>query len=863
MIRDEGWLELAEVLPTPTTDSRKISNYFSSSDTYSDEDSAIHIFYPRNDHGDSDITMTSVVVQASISPVAVVEKEKDNLDNNEADKSKRSADVALLRLHPVLFLFLYHATRAKKAPVDIPPSLDMSVQIKPLPMLEFQSIIAMTEKQQPNKQESGWRCRPVKLHKLSKGSNIFLSCIYAEDDQWLSSKNDDETKKSLQKRQLSVDQIISVSLEGRIIRADTIMLLSTMYGYVVASITNIVENDEELESSKLSDGKQRSNATYRLSDDVLGDYNCHIKVPKLNDGNVRNDLTSKGKTSWEQSAPGYEPLLEQIIELFKFHGDSAAASGVVLTGCAGVGKSRIASCVAYHYVESGNLNKPGYQERSTSRLSSRTQKIYYSSVQDLIFEASIEANLLENILVPKLQGCLLWIIDDLHLLERQDGSGDEAQNNAEIIMVQNSLIEAIDRFHNECRILGIAYSDTNLPSYFTKSGRLEKTLNMLPPTQLQRIQIWKHILSRDTGEQSFLNDPGVNIDNSITTLASSTAGCVPRDLLRIFRDARLKSQARKNRYRDTALKLEWEDLTDAIKSTTPSQLSELDVLKPTIFNEGDTWKQIHLRSWQNFGGYPLLKKSVYRQVVVPWRTFLQSLDESQSDQSVTKKMSWLEPPPGILFHGASGTGKTIAARCLADSLGLPLIQVRTTDLLDKWLGGSESLLRSLFKRAQTVSPCILFLDEIDAIACNREEDDSNDVSSRILSTLLNEMDGVSSAIQKSRVLVIACTNRIHSIDSALLRPGRLQEHFQMENPTACDLEEILQLRLKKIPLAPNLAISDLALKLFNVKATGADVEGLCRDATFIAMRRVEMQKGGDVAVSQEDFQAAIAERFRI
>jgi len=85
----------------------------------------------------------------------------------------------------------------------------------------------------------------------------------------------------------------------------------------------------------------------------------------------------------------------------------------------------------------------------------------------------------------------------------------------------------------------------------------------------------------------------------------------------------------------------------------------------------------------------------------------------------------------------------------------------------------------------------------------------------------------------------------------------------MENPTACDLEEILQLRLKKIPLAPNLAISDLALKLFNVKATGADVEGLCRDATFIAMRRVEMQKGGDVAVSQEDFQATIAERFRI
>jgi SpoVK/Ycf46/Vps4 family AAA+-type ATPase len=117
---------------------------------------------------------------------------------------------------------------------------------------------------------------------------------------------------------------------------------------------------------------------------------------------------------------------------------------------------------------------------------------------------------------------------------------------------------------------------------------------------------------------------------------------------------------------------------------------------------------------------------------------------------------------------------------MADSLQLPMIQVRAADILDKWLGGSEALLRSLFSRARAASPCILFLDEIDAIANNREEDDTNDFTSRILSTLLNEMDGVSSAIQKSRVLVVACTNRLGSLDSALLRPGRLQEHFYLQ-----------------------------------------------------------------------------------
>ena len=123
------------------------------------------------------------------------------------------------------------------------------------------------------------------------------------------------------------------------------------------------------------------------------------------------------------------------------------------------------------------------------------------------------------------------------------------------------------------------------------------------------------------------------------------------------------------------------------------------------------------------------------------------------------------------------------------------------------------------------------------------------------------MDGVSSAIQKSRVLVIACTNRMRSIDSALLRPGRLQEHFHMDNPDVSDLEEILRLRMGRIPMAQNLSIEDLASAFFESEATGADVEGLCREATFIAMRRVELLEDGDVSVSQEDFESAIGERF--
>jgi len=306
--------------------------------------------------------------------------------------------------------------------------------------------------------------------------------------------------------------------------------------------------------------------------------------------------------------------------------------------------------------------------------------------------------------------------------------------------------------------------------------------------------------------------------------------------------------------------LEWEDLREAIKSTIPSQLSEFDVIKPEIFHQGLSWKEMYHISCQELGGYSLVKKHVFRQVVAPWRRFLQNLDKSLTGKVDKIEKKWLVPPPGVLFHGPSGNGKTVVARCLASSLELPIIQVRATDLLDKWLGGSESLLRSLFARARAASPCILFLDEIDSIACNRGEGDNNDISSRILSTLLNEMDGVSSAIQNSRNLVIACTNRIRSIDSALLRPGRLQEHFHMDNPDINDLEEIIRLRLIKIPMDRNISLENIASALFENRATGADVEGVCREAVFIAMRRDDLCDD-DVSISREDFDCAIRERF--
>jgi transitional endoplasmic reticulum ATPase len=243
-----------------------------------------------------------------------------------------------------------------------------------------------------------------------------------------------------------------------------------------------------------------------------------------------------------------------------------------------------------------------------------------------------------------------------------------------------------------------------------------------------------------------------------------------------------------------------------------------------------------------------MKRRIYRTVVVPWRRHMK----------MEVNTGTIIPPSGILFHGPSGCGKTMAANCLGSSLGLPMIQVRAVDVLDKWLGGSEAILRSLFNRARNAAPCILFFDEIDAIANNRAKSDgvTADVMSRLLSTLLNEMDGISNSHQ-SNVIIIACTNRIESLDAALLRPGRLEEHIFLTFPNEGDAYEIIQQKLALVPLHTSIDLQQIAFNLVKLSASCADIEGTCREAVYRAIRRCSNQLS-NVSVTAKDIEDGIA-----
>ena len=293
-------------------------------------------------------------------------------------------------------------------------------------------------------------------------------------------------------------------------------------------------------------------------------------------------------------------------------------------------------------------------------------------------------------------------------------------------------------------------------------------------------------------------------------VAPHTAGCVAADLKRICIDSLTRSKARAQTQTGTDLdaRIVWADIREAARLCIPSQLAQLDVSLTRDFGDSSSDplagtlspKDYFFRIWDDrFGGYNEIKAKIFRTIVWPWKRH----NSSSSDQGM-RPISSLEkeipPPSGVLFHGPTGTGKTFAAECLAVSLGLNVVRVRASDILDQWLGGTEAAIRTIFARARAAAPCILFFDELDAIATNREDDDggSSDVHSRLLSTLLNEMDGVNSDNSKSGVLIVGTTNRIKAIDAALLHPGRFEEHVHLDVPTLADVEFMLNKFMKKV-----------------------------------------------------------------
>lgn len=195
----------------------------------------------------------------------------------------------------------------------------------------------------------------------------------------------------------------------------------------------------------------------------------------------------------------------------------------------------------------------------------------------------------------------------------------------------------------------------------------------------------------------------------------------------------------------------------------------------------------------------------------------------------------LRSPNGILLYGPSGCAKTTIAKCLAGETMMTLISVSSAEIYSPYVGEAEKFIVRLFNQARMSAPTILFLDEIDTIIGNRSESGgrSNDAHTRILTTLLTEIDGFggdATVSNKKAVLIIGATNRPDIIDEAMMRPGRFDKLIHVPAPDFESRKNILKLATREIPLADNVDLADIAKKTQNF--SGADLMNLCNEAAL-------------------------------
>lgn len=257
-----------------------------------------------------------------------------------------------------------------------------------------------------------------------------------------------------------------------------------------------------------------------------------------------------------------------------------------------------------------------------------------------------------------------------------------------------------------------------------------------------------------------------------------------------------------------AMTVTMDHFNTAMETTNPSALRETVVEVPNV-------------TWEDIGGLEEVKRELRETVQYP----------IEHPDKYTK--FGMSPSKGVLFYGPPGCGKTLLAKAIANECQSNFISIKGPELLTMWFGESEANVRDIFDKARSAAPCVLFFDELDAIAKARGSSlgDAGGASDRVINQLLTEMDGMGA---KKNVFIIGATNRPDIIDPAILRPGRLDQLIYIPLPDLPSRVSILKSSLRKSPLAKDVDIEFLAKKTPGF--SGADLTEICQRAVKLAIR---------------------------
>ncbi len=260
-----------------------------------------------------------------------------------------------------------------------------------------------------------------------------------------------------------------------------------------------------------------------------------------------------------------------------------------------------------------------------------------------------------------------------------------------------------------------------------------------------------------------------------------------------------------------------------VVSTNPGEITQIsDMTEVELKPEAVEIEETKLPSvtYEDIGGLGEIVPKIREMIEVPLRR-----------PEVFERLG-IEPPKGVLLHGPPGTGKTLIAKAVANESGAHFVSLAGPEIFSKWYGQTEQNLRKVFDDAEKNAPAIIFIDEIDALAPKREQV-TGEVERRTVSQLLTLMDGLKS---RGRVIVIAATNRVNSLDPALRRSGRFDREIEVPVPDKKGRKEILQIHTRYMPMERGVDLDKLAEVTYGY--VGADIAGLAREAAMHALRRV-------------------------
>jgi transitional endoplasmic reticulum ATPase len=485
-----------------------------------------------------------------------------------------------------------------------------------------------------------------------------------------------------------------------------------------------------------------------------------------------------------------------------------APKGVLLHGPPGTGKTLLAKAVA-------NETNANFYSISGPEIMSK----FYGESEERLREVFKEAE--EN--APS-----IIFIDEIDSIapKREEVSGDVEKR------VVSQLLTLMDGIQSRGKLVVIGA--TNRPNAIDpalrRPGRFDREIDIGIPDEQGRLDI---LLIHTRGMP-------LTEDVNLESIAKVTHGFVGADLEALSKEAAMRSlrrilpeinleQPKIPAEILNKIKITKQDFDEALRDIQPSALREVLVQRPNM-------------GWDDIGGLQQVKEELAEAIEWPLKHANLFAEAN------------VEPPKGILLYGPPGTGKTMIAKAVAATSEANFISIKGPELISKWVGESEKGVREVFRKARQAAPCVIFFDELDAIAPRRggSEGDSH-VTERVISQMLTELDGLEDL---KGVVVIGATNRPDIIDEALLRPGRFDRILEVPVPDKETRKHIFQIHTKKKPLESDVNIDKLMEMTEGM--TGADIAALVNAAAMTAIKEHVRQKGGSkLRISMRHFETAL------